>query len=109
MSQQIPLCDCEHNKPSPMNIEVNAPYADSVREGLYATVQCAIYGCLRQFNTRFGYFQMKDRVINTEGAARKICQIIDDCNQRIVFLAKVEGGRWYCFHCHQFEDSLAAA
>ncbi|MDT7812856.1 MAG: hypothetical protein QOJ42_2772 [Acidobacteriaceae bacterium] len=109
MSQEIPFCDCEHNKPSPMNIEVNAPYTDSVREGPYATVQCAAYGCLRQFNTRFGYFQMKDGMSNTEGAARKICQITNDCNQRIVFLAKVEGGRWYCFHCHHFEDSLAAA
>jgi hypothetical protein len=109
MSQKTAICDCEHNKPSPMDIEVNAPYADCVGEGLYSTVQCATYGCLRQFNTRFGYFQMKDGMINTDGAARKICQIKDDCNQRTVFLAKVEGGRWYCFHCRQFEDTRAAA
>ena len=55
MSEEIAICDCEHNKPSPMNIEVNSPYTDCVGEGLYATVQCASYGCLRRFNRRFGY------------------------------------------------------
>jgi hypothetical protein len=105
MSEEILICECKHTEPSPMNTEVNAPYTDTFGHGIYATVQCTTYGCQRRFNTRFGYFRMRDGLIDTSGAARKICKTTQACNDEIVFLAMAEGGQWFCLCCKQFEGA----
>ena len=108
MSNDV-LCDRKHADPSPMDVLVNAPYTDEVKDEIHTTWKCSTGGCERRFNMRFGYFTMREKIVDTSDAPRKICKLTQRCNDEIVFLALVDGERWYCFSCHQYEASETVA
>jgi len=92
-----------------MNIDVYAPYSESLGVGQYATKKCSVYVCQRHFNMRFGYFNLRDGLVDTSGARRRICKANSECNEKIFFLGMVEDGQWYCLHCIKFDGSQIAA
>ena len=104
--RRVPICNVEHAVESPMTIQVLAelvhPDGSSRCE---ESVRCSTSGCHSLFNKRRGYFTVSEGIPINEATDRLICRT-QECNDRLVLMGLITGGRWYCFNCDRLDGRV---